>query len=545
MAQIRQYDAPIEEMRPNSAGTEAYAMAGRRVGQFYHQEGDEIGGAIKAAGDTAERFQAHAEITHGALGLASIQADLTQKWNQTVTDPNVDPNDPMIAAKFNRDVVEPALEKFQDGFSSDYGSRWAEGRVDELRSHLFQKSAADMSTLAGVAVRTNVEKMANTWSSTSYNDPSSAADSIKAFDASMEATIATSNMNAEGVAAVREASQKAKEQIAQSALFGFIAKNPQADYSKLVNDPVLGQYLKGTDPKQLQQYQQGQQRIEAATTREIAADDARKAKEQADGAVDENFNKNVQFGPDGKMQFSPNYFQAIKQIAAMPGASPSLVRGALELGEHMQQEQGKVEDDPFTAKALMSGLMDNDLTLDALMQARKEDKIGDPTFKNLYGMMNDIKKDPSETPQFKQFMVGVEQSISPTLPFMGGMKDPQAASRMSDFMQQFMPQILKLNPVERAKAMDFSNPNSLVNQAMAPYKRSPAELLQHLQTLYAAPPTSGPVSVVGPAPADRFVNGLKVPAPLKDNTNLESNGNLFRDKTTGKMYDAAGKEFSK
>lgn len=545
MAQIRQYDAPIEDVRPSNAGAEAFAMAGRRIGAFYHQTGEEISGAVKAAGDTVERFAAHAEITHGALGLAGIQADLTQKWNQTVTDPNVDPNDPTIAAKFQRDVVEPALDKFQNGFVTDYGNRWAESRVDELRTHFFTKTAADMSTLAGVAVRTNMEKMANTWSATSYNDPSSAIDAIKSFDASIDATIATSNMNTEGVAAVREAAQKAKEQIAQSALFGLISKNPNVDYSKFASDPAIAPYLKGTDPKQIAQYQQGQQRIAAAYDRQAQADLRREQTEKADDAFNKAVGNNITFDDQGNANFNAQFFKDIKAISMMPGAPPGLLRSGLELGEHMQQEQGKVVDDPFTAKALMSGLLDNELTLESLMQARKEDKIGDGTFKNIYGMMQDMRKDPSETPQFRTFMQGAEQLISPTLPFGGAlMKDPDATARLSDYIQRIMPQLLKLSPQERVKEMDFSNPNSLANQAMAPYKRSPADLMKHLLTLYGSPGGT-PVSEVKPAQADRFVNGLKVPAPLMDNKNLQSNGTLFRDTVTGKYYDAAGREFQK
>src|SRR5581483_9422801 len=121
--------------RPRRGGL---LQAGRREGAFFRQSGEDIAGGIRAVGNTVDTVAAHNEIAHGALGIAGLQADLTQKWNEAAK--NADPNDPTVAARFQRDEVEPALEKFSGGFISDGGQRWAEGRIDALREHLATKT---------------------------------------------------------------------------------------------------------------------------------------------------------------------------------------------------------------------------------------------------------------------------------------------------------------------------------------------------------------------------------------------------------------------
>src|SRR4030095_6795283 len=99
------------------------------------------------------------------------------------------PNNTSVAGKFNAEVLAPALEKFSGAFNTEGGQRWAEGHVDSLRQHMFQRGAADMSTLAGDAVATNIRRMSNAWSNTARRDPSSTDYLMRNAESSIDGVI--------------------------------------------------------------------------------------------------------------------------------------------------------------------------------------------------------------------------------------------------------------------------------------------------------------------------------------------------------------------
>lgn len=543
MAQVKPYEAPDQPIRPSDRGTEAFAMAGRRVGAFYHQEGEELGGAIKAAGDTADRFIAHSEISHGGLGYAGIFADLTDKWNKIVNDPNVDGNNPTIAARFQKDEVEPAIEKFQDGFISDTGSRWAEGRAQELREHFFIKNAADMKTLAGRANMTNAEKVGNTLADVAFKDLSAAKQALKTLDTTFDGVIRTSNMDAEGVATMMTERQRFKEHITQSAVYGALSRQPNLDLNKLISDPDFQPYLKAGDAKQFQTYQQGQQRITESYGRAAAADERRKGEDAADHKQSLNIANNITFNPNSNsLEINPGYFKEIKDIAQMPGAKEGLVQRAYDLGDHMLKEGGKVEDDPLATYGARNAMLSGDLTLEDLMRLRQEDKIGDKTFKDLYGEMNDLRVDPEKMPEVKGALEAARDQIAPMLPIGGAMsKDPDAIARYNSFAQRAMQALKGLTPQERIKATDLTDPNSLWSKIRdtGGYIRSFQERLSEMQKYYGGVVTPPGAPLATPV----TIGGLPVPKnldSLRANKQLESNGTIFRDKATGQTYDRDG-----
>lgn len=241
MAQIRSFEAPALGLNPSETGVTAKAQAGRFIGRFYNeassatmQAGALIAGGMKDLGDEAVRYAEHREISHGSASFAELNDTLTQQWNDTAK--TADPNDPTVAAKFREEVLEPALDQYRKGFLTEGGQRFAEQRIESLRSHMFTKTAADMSSLAADAVSVNMRQTANSLSNTAMNDPSSVDHLLQSTDA-MVAGIVDSSPNLKGAAASKatmELSQKMKEAIVKSAAVGAIQKadNPEAEAEK-------------------------------------------------------------------------------------------------------------------------------------------------------------------------------------------------------------------------------------------------------------------------------------------------------------------------
>jgi hypothetical protein len=258
MPQIKEYTAQADTLKPTSTGVEAFAAAGRRIGAFYSQAGDALKGAAKdqataaaslasaehdryasyggiaKAGATAinlaEMFVSHQQISKGGVDLAQAHSSLTDAWNNTVK--SSDPNDTTLQSKFIEQTFEPWANKFLDSVSAPGARDWAETQVQHLRQHFYDKTSADMSTLAGQAVVTNVRQMTRAWSNTARSDPSAVPFLLESSGKSLDEAIA-SNPHLTGVAAGKvrtDTLDEAQRAIVLAGAHGAIEKaaNPEA-----------------------------------------------------------------------------------------------------------------------------------------------------------------------------------------------------------------------------------------------------------------------------------------------------------------------------
>ena len=260
MAQMTGYEAPQGlSINPTEIGVDATAAAARRIGGFYNQkadalnqEGQQAKSAITDAGDVAVKYMDHREISQGAADFAKLQDNLTQQWNETAK--NSDPNDPAVAAKFREQTLEPALEEFQSkGFNTENSQKFAEQKAEQLRSHMFEKTAADMSTLAGIAVRKNISDTATSMSNTAILDPSSVPNLLQQVDHSIAGVVGSSPTlsPADAARASSELSDATKKAIIHSGAIGAIQKsgNPEATADEWIRK--YPDQISGADAKTL------------------------------------------------------------------------------------------------------------------------------------------------------------------------------------------------------------------------------------------------------------------------------------------------------
>lgn len=187
MPNIREFDAPNLDLRANEGGVDATVQAGRRISGYYRdagelmaETGNRAASAIRDVGNVVVKYAEHEEVSKGAANYAKVQSGLLKQWNETAK--NADPNDPTTAAKFREEVVEPTLAKFQEGFLTEGGQKFAESHGASLRQEMFTKTAADMSSLAAIAVKNNYATTVNTLSNTVRTDPSSLPNALATVD---------------------------------------------------------------------------------------------------------------------------------------------------------------------------------------------------------------------------------------------------------------------------------------------------------------------------------------------------------------------------
>ena len=257
MANIRVYEAPNLGLQPNERASDALAQAARTTGALYNQAasftrqlGDEVVSTGKMIGDAAEDYVAFREVSTGGAAYASMHENINKAWDTTLK--NSDANDPTVAARFHEQVVTPVLEQFGSGFITKRGREWALQRTQSFDHHMRVKQAADMSTMAGIAARTNLEQSVNSFSNAVRDDPSGLDVAIEAYKSQVGALTGSRNLDAEAQARLRgAATQKGIEQIVLSAVSGAIMKNPEAGI-RLASDPRYSKYISGADVKRLE-----------------------------------------------------------------------------------------------------------------------------------------------------------------------------------------------------------------------------------------------------------------------------------------------------
>lgn len=276
MANIQTFDTPSLGLRPSETGVESAAGAARRIGGLYNQEassleqlgrdteslgqfkgqalrsaGNAIAGGIEAGGAAYVNYLDHKEISHGAATFAQAQDNLTQQWNDTIK--TADPNDPSVRAKFMEENFDTWADNFRSAFTTQRSQDWAEAHIDALREHMFQKTAADMSTMAGIAVKKNISDATRAMTNTAITDPSSVPYLLGSIEHTINGMV-SSSPSLKGVDAARissDVSESTKAEIVKYGAIGAIQKsgNPEATADEWIKK--YPQYIDGAEAKAL------------------------------------------------------------------------------------------------------------------------------------------------------------------------------------------------------------------------------------------------------------------------------------------------------
>ena len=305
MPNIRENNAPQGlGLNPTEIGVDATAAAARRIGTFYNQKADSlsdigqrIGSTVRDVGQVADDYMTHREISAGAAAGTEIVAAANTKWNEVAK--KADPNDPSTGEKFLTETLEPALDKFKSGFNTERSQQWAEQFTAQYRKHMFEKTAGDMSKMAGDAVQLNIHRTVNGLSSAVAADPSSLDFALKNVDHAISGTADSSpNLDAETAAKVKgQLSQQAKEAIVKAAVTGMITKNPNIDLDAV--QKKYGDYINGAEMKMFAKAAQTQAKVDAYHERSAAV----LQKQQADLKVHTDATKAISEIDSGKANF--------------------------------------------------------------------------------------------------------------------------------------------------------------------------------------------------------------------------------------------------
>ncbi|HEX9213165.1 MAG TPA: hypothetical protein VF901_21870 [Bradyrhizobium sp.] len=550
MPNIREFQTPALGLRANETGVEATAAAARRVGAEYNEAGGSIaaGGAaigqsIKIAGDLYDDHLTHQEISRGGLALAGMMGKKTEDWNTAAK--GADPNDPTVANKFLQESLEPDLEKFKEGFTTQRSQQWAESHVDAFRQHMFVKTSADMASLAGEAIKANYRQTTNSLANTVRNDPTSLDFVLKTYEDTLTSVVGTST-NLKGADAGRiktELLQKGKEELVKSAALGHIeATGKMPPWS---TDPKYSPYITPSELKQLEVAERHYATLNRSEQRAAEQDADRKARVQLHS--DMNALELSLYDDDGNLVASKDHIQKFREIVrANPvGANlePGRVSGMFNGLTRMIDRQNRVKaslDDDATRQDLTNRLFDpdNPTTMLQIGLAVNDGKLSQRSSKNL-GAIVKAEETSIKDPVMKVTMGGAKQLLG---------TDPVGAGNYASFVQVFLPQYIaqKRAGTLPANALDLKDPKSLISESMAPYKRTLQQQMQDriLRGDFGLEPAMQP-QLQPPRSQPRASTHPSIPETLRENPNVawSPSKGRFYDVRTRQSWDKDGKEF--
>ena len=547
MPNIREVTPPGElGLRPDDRAQEALANSGRRIAALYgtaaeaqNDVGRRAASAINDVGTVAVKYAEHQEISKGAAEAAKTLSGLDEKWNETVK--NADPNDPTVALKFKEEVLEPTLEKLGGGPITEGGQRFAEAQVQKFRNHFDAKTSSDMATLAGVAARKNIETLTNQLSNAALSDPTSLKTSLDLVEHSIGAMV-DSSPNLKGVDGAKlkmDLAQSSQAAIVKAAAIGAINANPEAGLKRF-SGPEYSKYISGTELKQLEQQARTVERARRVDEN-YALQNQKLIKQEASEAREGEYLTRIYSGdPKDAAKVST------KEIAA----DMTLTREARERMIGIVERQLKPETDSRLSAQTFVGLMRNlrepNADPEAVMAKAWDARLADPgkpgslSEKDFNQMRAEIVA--RKTPEgqalerdrgqfFKQYAGAIAGRFYD--PVTGSPKlyaaEMDARRVEADLRKKGLDPHLAYDPQSE---YFLGKPGRLAKWAGS--MQSDLET-RATEPAAARPPITNPDAKPEPPYDLRGIAALSY-SPSR---------NLWRDDTSGKMYDAKGKEVGK
>src|SRR5882724_3234852 len=323
MPNIREYTNPINGLQPTDRGVQSSVDLGRHVERAYSLAGSSLGNAVSNAGQAYDKIKTQQDISTGLPQKAQILDNLTTASDVAMN--SADPNDHTAAEKWRTEQMEPLLDGWVSGFSTQESRLWATEQAAAIRQHLTEKTSADQMRNAGVAAVQNVHDTLRGLSNTALQDPSARDMALRTWDDGIEAQIKSNPFISPEQAAQLRSSlrEEGRKEIAVSAFKGSALTNPTAAMQDLQDGKYNG-VLDGTEQVQMFGFATQIHHERLADARSAEAMSKEQAKVQNDQLLSGEYAK--MFKPDGSTVIPPGANTRLVQLSQMPFMDPGAIK---------------------------------------------------------------------------------------------------------------------------------------------------------------------------------------------------------------------------
>lgn len=411
MANIREFENKIDAPRPDDRGAQALdkagnaeARAGLAWGDAFSSIGREVGGTISRVGQEYVRETTAKETAEAAAKLAQAHATLTADWNEIAN--KTDPDKIEDAARaFGEGQVEPMLDSIGEGISTEEGQNFFTRARAEVSAGLFEKTAADVASLRGVAAVNNTLTISNQVSQTAFKDPSSFGAGVMLSHIAIDAMVESAGLPRDKAI---ELNAKFDHLYAKSAAMGMIQANPTAA-KRDIGDGRFDKYLDATEINTLQAHAVEMEHAQTEQQKAASAEQRRAEKEQFTNNVNQVMAQTVR--ADGTLTVPPDFYKTAMNLRQLPGADDSTIRAVIDFGRSVTREMENgtpVFTDPhtyedFRARAFLAPSDPRRLTSAEVIQARADGKLSDKDYNFWSKSVNELASDDARSNEQKDF----------------------------------------------------------------------------------------------------------------------------------------------
>ena len=498
MANIREFESPVDSFRPDNLGPEALNLAANhqssaayRIQNFADRAGAKIGSGFAALGAGIQDYE-NENAGNAELGMAAPLAATTKELLQRKVSElynGADPNDITVHDKALQ-VAADLIQQSGSGFKTDVGQKHWLGEQGDLYKYATSYIAGIDGQRAFDSTVKNFKTTLNSYAATLDNDPSE-----------LNLTFTLDALARNGTAAVAsqrflsaDAGQKVlglytnegRDVLVQHFLTGKAEKDPnfQADWDTGKYDKWKSS-LSPDEQNNVQKMAAQAEKARVETLKQTQEMQTKAATAKVDQLSTKAISDNVTYDPNtGKLTVDPAFNQSILDIAKVTGpgpdgkpvpiAKPSELHTLFTLGQTIRtdsQKQTPATTDPgtytdFRNRAFLPPDDPNRLTNTEVAQARIDHKLSDKDWASFHQALNVTSKDPQASANeklFNGFFKSVKGFVSKSSPFQPA--NPQSEQRAYEMQQYLEDQFhagLKMGRSPRA-LLTYGGPEGIMN----------------------------------------------------------------------------------
>lgn len=238
MPNIQEVEAGSGAIQVPERGSEAFAQEGRRVGSFYHQIGEDVGGTVKQLGDQYVEHQTNMEVSHLYAATTTAEQNLQTAWTAYTADP-ANRGRPDLASSFMEQHVKPVLDELASHAQTDTGKRLVAEEQARVSQNLFRTAVSDQSHLDGATWVNNSQQTQSNMAASVLADPSKADATIGDWMRVAENTIPSTVDPSERAGLMEHFQHEGAERIALAGYLGGIEAGKQQLAAGAATSPAL------------------------------------------------------------------------------------------------------------------------------------------------------------------------------------------------------------------------------------------------------------------------------------------------------------------
>lgn len=433
MPRIRAYNSTVSAPQPSGANVSSAAAVGEANARGISGLGQPVAEGVQGFGAKLSQYEEQDETTKLFTDFTATEAKLHSQWNEIAKTPEALQDPTGTAKQFMEEHVGPTFDSIGEGLTTR-GAQQAYARMKaSAEADLYKTTAADQSTLAGIAGQRSVLQTMTSVSSAALANPTSAPTFINRWQDFVDSVPDLGPQEREKLLL------EGHKQIAVAQINGIAVNNPDAAQQEL-DSGRLDKYLDAQDKVALSGHITTLKDAALTAQRAQQAEIRRQQKEQFDGASAQIVNSFIKTDEKGQfvgLTIPPDAAKAVANLNLLPGADGGEARAMANMMDSVINNPN-AQSDPFTYEQFRQRTF-NGLTAQEVFQARADNRLSNKDFTFFHEAVTSAAQNPERVRQDRDFsamMDGLKPFVGGATNLFGQLTKPDANIAFLHFQQE-------------------------------------------------------------------------------------------------------------